>query len=51
MDNNNLPLDYLAAFSLAFVVGALCSFGLNKYIDKVKNQPTPECKNTGAIPH
>lgn len=32
------PLDYLTAFALVFVGGALCSTCLCKYIDRVRKE-------------
>lgn len=36
MGNNTSPLESLAAFAIAFVVGALSSAGLGAYISKLK---------------
>ncbi|VBD43399.1 hypothetical protein [Burkholderia pseudomallei] len=32
------PLDYLTAFALAFVSGALCSACLCNYVDRVRKE-------------
>lgn len=36
MGNNTSPLESLAAFAIVFAVGAISTFSLGKYIEKVK---------------
>ena len=36
MYQNNSPLEYLAAFTIVFVVGVVSVVGFSKYIEKVK---------------
>ena len=36
MGNNTSPLESLAAFAIVFAVGVISTFGLGKYIEKVK---------------
>lgn len=36
MQNNNSPLESLAAFAITFAVGVLSTIALGKYIDKVR---------------
>ncbi|MES2242545.1 MAG: hypothetical protein V4639_06705 [Pseudomonadota bacterium] len=33
---NNSPLEFLAAFAIVFVAGALSVLGMTRYIDKVR---------------
>jgi hypothetical protein len=36
MNNNNSPLESLAAFAIVFVIGVISTAGLGKYIEKIK---------------
>ena len=36
MGQNNSPLDYLAAFAIALIAGAISGISISKYIDRVR---------------
>ena len=36
MNQNNSPLEYLAAFSIVLVAGIVSTIGIGKYIEKLK---------------
>lgn len=39
-NNSSPPLEALAAFTIAFVAGALAAVSLYKYIEQIRHDPT-----------
>lgn len=45
MENNNLPLEHLAAFAIVLAAGILSCAGFGRYVEKVKRDAIRDAKS------